>query len=70
MYDVSDDWVPIYDKSSLGGYYLAIGDLLPEETPIDYVTVVGAAHLLPQFRDVWKPVQMLWARWADDGTDN
>ena len=25
LYDVSDDWVPIYDKTDLGGYYLAIG---------------------------------------------
>lgn len=24
-YDVSPDWIPIYDKSDLGGYYLAIG---------------------------------------------
>jgi len=25
LYDVSDDWVPIYDKSDLPGFYLAIG---------------------------------------------
>lgn len=25
MYDVSDDWIPIYDKSSLPGFYMAIG---------------------------------------------
>ena len=25
LYDASDDWIPIYDKSSLGGYYMAIG---------------------------------------------
>lgn len=25
VYDVSDDWIPIYDKTSLGGYYVAIG---------------------------------------------
>ena len=24
-YDVSDDWTPIYDKSSINGYYMAIG---------------------------------------------
>jgi sarcosine oxidase subunit beta len=24
-YDVTDDWRPIYDRSSLGGYYVAIG---------------------------------------------
>ncbi|MCH9780136.1 MAG: FAD-binding oxidoreductase [Alphaproteobacteria bacterium] len=25
LYDVSDDWIPIYDKSALEGYYMAIG---------------------------------------------
>jgi len=25
LYDVSDDWIPIYDKSILGGFYMAIG---------------------------------------------
>ncbi|MFK7805842.1 MAG: NAD(P)/FAD-dependent oxidoreductase [Anaerolineae bacterium] len=25
LYDVTDDWIPIYDKSSLPGYYMAIG---------------------------------------------
>jgi len=25
VYDVADDWIPIYDKTSLGGYYVAIG---------------------------------------------
>ena len=25
LYDVTDDWVPIYDRSSLGGFYLACG---------------------------------------------
>ena len=25
LYDVSDDWLPIYDKSDLAGYYQAIG---------------------------------------------
>jgi sarcosine oxidase, subunit beta len=25
LYDVSDDWIPIYDCSSLPGYYMAIG---------------------------------------------
>jgi len=24
-YDVSDDWTPIYDKSNIGGYYMAMG---------------------------------------------
>jgi sarcosine oxidase subunit beta len=25
LYDCSDDWIPIYDKSDLGGFYMAIG---------------------------------------------
>ena len=25
LYDVSDDWIPIYDKSSIDGFYMAIG---------------------------------------------
>lgn len=25
LYDVSDDWIPIYDKSELKGFYMAIG---------------------------------------------
>jgi sarcosine oxidase subunit beta len=25
LYDASDDWVPIYDRSSLGGFYMACG---------------------------------------------
>jgi sarcosine oxidase subunit beta len=25
LYDVADDWIPIYDKSDLPGFYMAIG---------------------------------------------
>lgn len=25
LYDVTDDWIPIYDKSSLPGFYMAVG---------------------------------------------
>ena len=25
LYDVTEDWIPVYDKSSLGGFYMAIG---------------------------------------------
>jgi sarcosine oxidase subunit beta len=25
VYDVTDDWIPVYDSTSLGGYYVAIG---------------------------------------------
>ncbi len=25
LYDVTDDWIPIYDKSDLAGFYMAVG---------------------------------------------
>jgi len=25
LYDVSDDWIPIYDRSDLAGFYMAVG---------------------------------------------
>jgi sarcosine oxidase subunit beta len=25
LYDCTDDWIPIYDKSSLDGFYMAVG---------------------------------------------
>ena len=25
LYDVTDDWIPIYDQSQLPGFYMAIG---------------------------------------------
>ncbi len=25
LYDVTDDWIPIYDKSDVGGFYMAVG---------------------------------------------
>jgi sarcosine oxidase subunit beta len=25
LYDCSDDWIPIYDKSDMNGFYMAIG---------------------------------------------
>ncbi|MCP4475351.1 MAG: FAD-binding oxidoreductase [Gammaproteobacteria bacterium] len=25
LYDVTDDWMPIYDKSDLDGFYMAVG---------------------------------------------
>ena len=39
LYDVSDDWIPIYDKSDLKGYYQAIG---PSGNPFKTAPVVGA----------------------------
>ena len=25
LYDVSDDWIPVYDRTELAGYFVAIG---------------------------------------------
>lgn len=46
MYDVSDDWIPIYDKTSLGGYYLAVGARLISRTP-PLVFLAEMAHDMP-----------------------
>lgn len=45
LYDCSDDWIPIYDKSDLGGYYMAIGT---SGNQYKNAPVVGAlmAHLI------------------------
>lgn len=39
LYDASDDWIPIYDKSDLNGFYLAIGT---SGNQFKNATVVGA----------------------------
>jgi sarcosine oxidase subunit beta len=38
LYDASDDWIPIYDKSSLPGFYMAVGT---SRQPIQNAPVVG-----------------------------
>ncbi len=43
LYDVSDDWIPIYDKSSLPGFYMAIGT-----SGNQFKNAAGAGHLLAE----------------------
>ncbi len=43
LYDVSDDWIPIYDKSSLDGFYMAIGT-----SGNQFKNAAGAAHMLSE----------------------
>jgi sarcosine oxidase subunit beta len=46
LYDVSDDWIPIYDKSSLKGFYLAIGS-----SGNQFKTAPVAGHLMAELID-------------------
>jgi sarcosine oxidase subunit beta len=46
LYDVSDDWIPIYDASSLPGYYMAIGS-----SGNQFKTAPVAAHLMGELID-------------------
>lgn len=46
LYDVSDDWIPIYDRSSLGGYYMAIGS-----SGNQFKTAPVAGHLMAELID-------------------
>ncbi len=43
LYDVSDDWIPIYDKSSLDGFYMAIGT-----SGNQFKNAAGAGHMLSE----------------------
>ena len=43
LYDVSDDWIPIYDKSDLPGFYLAIGT-----SGNQYKNGPGIGHVMSQ----------------------
>jgi sarcosine oxidase subunit beta len=43
LYDVSDDWIPIYDRSSLPGFYMAIGT-----SGNQFKTAPVVAHLLAE----------------------
>ena len=47
LYDVTDDWIPIYDKSSLDGFYMAVGT---SGNQFKNAPVVGlmVAHLIEQ----------------------
>ena len=43
LYDVSDDWIPIYDRSSLAGFYMAIGS-----SGNQFKNAAGAGHMLSE----------------------
>ncbi len=43
LYDVSDDWIPIYDKSKLDGFYMAIGT-----SGNQFKNAAGAGHMLSE----------------------
>lgn len=46
LYDVSDDWIPIYDQSSLPGFYMAIGS-----SGNQFKTAPVAGHLMAELID-------------------
>ena len=43
LYDVSDDWIPIYDKSQLPGFYMAIGT-----SGNQFKNAGGVAHMMAE----------------------
>jgi sarcosine oxidase subunit beta len=46
LYDVSDDWIPIYDKSSLPGYYMAVGT-----SGNQFKNAAGVGHMMAELID-------------------
>jgi sarcosine oxidase subunit beta len=46
LYDVSDDWLPIYDSSSLPGFYMAIGT-----SGNQFKNAAGVGHLMAELID-------------------
>ena len=46
LYDVTDDWIPIYDKSDLPGYYMAIGT-----SGNQFKNAGGVGHLMAELID-------------------
>ncbi len=46
MYDVSTDWIPIYDQSDLPGFYLAIGT-----SGNQFKNAAGVGHLMAELVD-------------------
>lgn len=43
LYDVSDDWIPIYDKSDLPGFYMAVGT-----SGNQYKNAGGVGHMMAE----------------------
>ncbi|MFQ5407603.1 MAG: NAD(P)/FAD-dependent oxidoreductase [Anaerolineales bacterium] len=46
LYDVSDDWIPIYDKSDLPGFYMAVGT-----SGNQFKNAAVAGHLMSELID-------------------
>lgn len=46
LYDVTDDWIPIYDRSGLPGYYMAIGT-----SGNQFKNAGGVGHLMAELID-------------------
>ena len=46
LYDVSDDWIPIYDHSDLNGFYMAIGT-----SGNQFKNAGGAGHMMAELID-------------------
>lgn len=46
MYDVTNDWIPIYDQSNLPGFYLAIGT-----SGNQFKNAAGVGHLMASLID-------------------
>ena len=46
MYDVSNDWIPIYDQSDLPGFYLAVGT-----SGNQFKNAAGVGHLMAELID-------------------
>ena len=43
LYDVTDDWIPIYDRSSLPGFYMAVGT-----SGNQFKNASGVGHLMAE----------------------
>lgn len=43
LYDVSDDWIPIYDKSDLPGFYMAVGT-----SGNQFKNAAGVGHMMAE----------------------
>jgi sarcosine oxidase subunit beta len=43
LYDVSDDWIPIYDRSELDGFYMAVGT-----SGNQFKNAAGVGHLMAE----------------------
>jgi sarcosine oxidase subunit beta len=66
-YDVTDDWVPTYDRTSLGGYYVAIGTSGHQFKAAPFVGVLMAqlVEAVESGHDHDKEPLVVHGEWAD-----